>query len=1344
MKNFLKKTTAFLMSVLMAASCLALPSTAFAEIEKKTANIPKGASYVEGEVIAVLNSTVTDKEIKNVATNFGRDLSIADTYDFGTVDGTYSKDSETDMGDLKVATFTSDTLDTEQMLKKLARNSRVKYAFPNYILKATDITDDTYSKYQWALDNQGQNGGTAGYDVNADALWPAASSSKEEQIVAVLDTGIDYNNEDLKDSLWVNPYGTKLVGKYGYDFTGENRDLSPLDNNGHGTHVAGIIAGAADNQKGISGINKSNVKIMSLKWLDEDGSGETDDVIAAYEYVYRAMKLGANVVAINNSWGGMGDSIEKMLFEMVFDLVGEMGAVSFVAAGNEGWDILDNESLNMFEEMFEEEIYMIPAACESEYSIVVAASNENDGLASFSNYNKNIVDIAAPGTDILSTVSYDCFNPTLYTEEEIQSLCSGYQSYDNGISADDFGYTTVSCYDAEMNPISTNATVSVDTKYFGAGTQGGSLLISATDSNPNKDMRVYMLSIAYTLDNPDDNYTYSFMSSATENFMCSVYNLPADADIMKDIDDLLPDLELESAGNDYWQHIFYDVDVDEEVSVFDYEKSAQRQLVFLVATQNESFKLNIDDFAVSKQGVDTKDFGRYDFYNGTSMATPYAAGAYALIGNAYPEATTAEKVNILKNTGRHSDSLAGYTETEKILSLDSTDKVPPMIFGIAYNDSGNISVTGAFTNDTTVSINGKAVTPITLDKNEITVADKGYNTKKITVTLENQYGSAERSSLVSNKPVFSPKKNMETPILMGNAFFLPAGRITYVVDEYGEIGYIGEDWDVEGLACYESYMDGIDFEEIFGETDYNNCFIEAAAYLNGKIYFVASSFAVTSTGVYLGADSSFGEYDLNTEETNLLCELSCNAEDGYMSAIQGYTLSTYNGEIYFIGGYDYLNSAYSTKVFKYDFANSKFTDTGKDIPEPRAFGKAIQYGSKLVYAYGTNDTDSMPSFLTFDGKTWTKSSINLNSDDYSEYSFGDSKVVKVFNGNLGIGNGNVVCLGSYLYGYGDLYAYSVENDRLAKFSRCLSNSLGIAANSYMTTIAGIMVIYSVNYDEYDSPETVGYQMSMNNTYAELDLGYSNYATLYTENYIAMYGDSVNVCASPKSGYAIGYVSANGKKYSANGKSGEVIIPVVVNSDYMSIGVGVKRVSPNAVTNLALSKATLDSVTLSWSKPTRAEGYQIQEYKNKKWVTVKTVTSGDTLSAKLSTTVGAHKYRVRAYAVYDGLKYYGSSAEISVYVPKKQTISSLSATTKGFTVKYSKDTSATGYQIQYSTSSSFSSSTTKTVSSNSTTSYTAKSLTGGKKYYVRVRSYKVVNGQRIYGAWSGYKSVTTKK
>ena len=87
---------------------------------------------------------------------------------------------------------------------------------------------------------------------------------------------------------------------------------------------------------------------------------------------------------------------------MVFDLVGEMGAVSFVAAGNEGWDILDNESLNMFEEMFEEEIYMIPAACESEYSIVVAASNENDGLASFSNYNKNIVDIAAPGTDILS------------------------------------------------------------------------------------------------------------------------------------------------------------------------------------------------------------------------------------------------------------------------------------------------------------------------------------------------------------------------------------------------------------------------------------------------------------------------------------------------------------------------------------------------------------------------------------------------------------------------------------------------------------------------------------------------------------------------------------------------------------------------------------------------------------------------------------------------------------------------------------------------------------------------------------------------------------------------------
>ena len=92
------------------------------------------------------------------------------------------------------------------------------------------------------------------------------------------------------------------------------------------------------------------------------------------------------------------------------------------------------------------------------------------------------------------------------------------------------------------------------------------------------------------------------------------------------------------------------------------DKNRKLMLIFEPVNSNEEINVNIDDLAVSKQGVDSKEFGKYDFYNGTSMATPYAVGAYALIKNAYTDSSTLEAVNILKNTGRHSDALVGYTE----------------------------------------------------------------------------------------------------------------------------------------------------------------------------------------------------------------------------------------------------------------------------------------------------------------------------------------------------------------------------------------------------------------------------------------------------------------------------------------------------------------------------------------------------------------------------------------------------------------------------------------------------------------------------------------------------------
>lgn len=276
-----------------------------------------------------------------------------------------------------------------------------------------------YSKYLWALDNQGQNDGTAGEDLNRDSLKGKEVSS-EEKVIAVVDTGVNYEHEDLKNVMWNNPYTDQIKGEHGYDFY--NMDDKPMDDNGHGSHCAGIIAGDGSNGVGIAGVaTDTNTKIMALKWLDESGYGEFYNAISAYNYIYRMQQLGVNVVAVNNSWGGYVDAIygENAILQDVMDLVGQNGAISVCAAGNEKYDT--------------DEILGIPSGFDSDYIVSVAASQEDGELAGFSCYGDESVDLAAPGTNILSSVSTDTFNPSIYDDEEKEKLCGYYTDFEGQI-----------------------------------------------------------------------------------------------------------------------------------------------------------------------------------------------------------------------------------------------------------------------------------------------------------------------------------------------------------------------------------------------------------------------------------------------------------------------------------------------------------------------------------------------------------------------------------------------------------------------------------------------------------------------------------------------------------------------------------------------------------------------------------------------------------------------------------------------------------------------------------------------------------------------------------------------
>ncbi len=185
----------------------------------------------------------------------------------------------------------------------------------------------------------------------------------------------------------------------------------------------------------------------------------------------------------------------------------------------------------------------------------------------------------------------------------------------------------------------------------------------------------------------------------------------------------------------------------------------------------------------------------------------------------------------------------------------------------------------------------------------------------------------------------------------------------------------------------------------------------------------------------------------------------------------------------------------------------------------------------------------------------------------------------------------------------------------------------------------------------------------------------------------------------------------------------------------------KKVSGLKTKAVKLASGSKSTLTLSWSKVTGAERYQVQQYVNKQWKTIKTTSKTSYTVTKLKANK-SYKFRIRAVAG----KYYGyySSTYTGKTVPLKTTLT-LKAGSKKLTASWTSVANITGYELQCSTSSKFTSKTTKkvTVKSSKTKKTTIKKLTKGKKYYVKLRAYKTVSGKKIYSAWSSVKNVKVK-
>ncbi|MBD2603794.1 S8 family serine peptidase [Scytonema hofmannii FACHB-248] len=294
--------------------------------------------------------------------------------------------SNSDFGEAELYQLSTDTGSTEPYLTAQSRRFSEVYGYGLVDAAAAvaqsigrspfaDVVNRS-NYYDWGLDA-----------ISAPEVWTQGYSGKNV-VVAVIDTGVDYTHADLNDNIWINSgeiFGNGIDDDrngyvddiIGWDFV--SNDYAPMDYEGHGTHVAGIIA-AENNGYGTIGV-AYNAKIMPIRVLDENGSGSYNNIARGIVY---AADNGADVINLSLG-GGYSSALEQAI-----KYATQKGAVVVMAAGNEGAYKPTN-----------------PAALATNYGIAVGAIDYDRYVADFSNWagdNSNLNYVVAPGVDIYSTV----------------------------------------------------------------------------------------------------------------------------------------------------------------------------------------------------------------------------------------------------------------------------------------------------------------------------------------------------------------------------------------------------------------------------------------------------------------------------------------------------------------------------------------------------------------------------------------------------------------------------------------------------------------------------------------------------------------------------------------------------------------------------------------------------------------------------------------------------------------------------------------------------------------------------------------------------------------------------
>ena len=387
-----KFNASFMLLVLLLFSIAALPAQGV-EVLSSAKSLNRSSGVVPGEVIVVMKDSqayASSSGTARISAQTARISAVASSVN-AKVKKTYPALSG--ISDNKIfALVHSDTKSETQLLNELKANPDVLAVSLNYkvFASASSTPNDTYYSALWGIKA-----------VNAEKVWSKGYTGSSNVYVAVIDSGIDYNHEDLSANFY-SSYSRNFVSS----------SSSYYDGNGHGSHVSGTIAGIGNNGKGVTGINW-NAKIIALKVLDDNGSGDFGKIVEALNYLTSLVTSNPsiNLAAVNLSlegyWSTTPANMKRDSIWIAFNTFSQKNkAVMCVAAGNENIKIGEPASANDNEGMYKKGDYCYPASFTGIDNMIVVAAANNDSSyskASFSNYSSQYADIAAPGTRILST-----------------------------------------------------------------------------------------------------------------------------------------------------------------------------------------------------------------------------------------------------------------------------------------------------------------------------------------------------------------------------------------------------------------------------------------------------------------------------------------------------------------------------------------------------------------------------------------------------------------------------------------------------------------------------------------------------------------------------------------------------------------------------------------------------------------------------------------------------------------------------------------------------------------------------------------------------------------------------